>query len=134
MAAKKDKLTPWTHSWNPPLYKGEGVRVFEIFLKKGVQIFSIKEGTGNIGSVSLKKEGTTYFHTNPFECHISLYFPFQSLLLIYTTFISILCISQEGLNLSESNQQICDFCKCVILEKQRYYWLRQNKLLKSVSD
>ena len=39
---------------------------------------------------------------------------------IYTISISILCVSQEGLSLAESNQQIHGFQKGEIFEKQRH--------------
>ena len=41
-------------------------------------------------------------------------------LLIYAISISILCVSQEGLSLAESNQEI-DFYTRVIFENQRYF-------------
>ena len=39
-------------------------------------------------------------------------------LFIYTIFISTLCISTEGLCLSESNSQVRDFCKWVFLKNK----------------
>lgn len=42
-------------------------------------------------------------------------------LLIYTITTRILCVSQEGLGLFESNKQLCDFSKWVIFEKQRHF-------------
>ena len=40
----------------------------------------------------------------PFVCGLCI-------LLIYTIFLSILCVSEEGRSLVESNQQIYDFYK-----------------------
>ena len=38
----------------------------------------------------------------------------------FTISISIICVSREEVSLTESNQQIRDFCKRVIFEKQRH--------------
>lgn len=45
--------------------------------------------------------------------------------LIYTIFISILHVSQEGFSLAESNQQICDYTKLVIFDS----WFRLHKVI-----
>ena len=50
-------------------------------------------------------------------------------LLIYTFFFSIFCVSQEGLNLMESNQQIYDFYKWALFEKQGQCGRLQSKFL-----
>ena len=47
----------------------------------------------------------------PFVCGLCI-------LLIYTIFLSILCVSEEGSSLVESNQQIYDFYKWVILKSK----------------
>ena len=39
-------------------------------------------------------------------------------LIIYTIFISILCVPWEEFSVTESSQQICDFCKGVILKSK----------------
>ena len=41
-------------------------------LERGVSDFCHKNGrVGKIGGVVSKKEGITYFHTNPFQCYLS---------------------------------------------------------------
>ena len=102
-------LFGWVHSWNPSSFIkwGGGVWVSKIFQKEEV-----------VKTSSIKREGLvgfTYFHTNPFRYH--LYMSSLS-----TIFISIFCVSEKGLCLTESNHQICDFCIWVIFEKQRYWW------------
>ena len=52
------------------------------------------------------------------------------LLLIYMISISILCVSQEWLSLTEFNKQIRDFCKWLILEKQRYNKINNKYIIK----
>ena len=51
-------------------------------------------------------------------------------LFIYTISISILCVSQEELGLTESNQLICDLYKGVIFEDilelyKVHFWYQQ---------
>ena len=41
--------------------------------------------------------------------------------MIYTISIGILCVLWEGHSLLESNQEIYDFCKWLIFEKQRHF-------------
>ena len=41
-------------------------------------------------------------------------------LLIYTNSMRLLCVSEEKLSAIQSNQQICEFCKGPIFEKQNY--------------
>ena len=48
---------------------------------------------------------------------------------IYTTSISILCLSQEERSLVESNQQMHDFYKGVIFEQQRHCGPLKSKFL-----
>ena len=46
---------------------------FSRFSKKGGSDSSHKNGgVGKTGGVVLKNEGITYFHTNPFQCYLSL--------------------------------------------------------------
>ena len=94
-------------SWYTQLYttKGEVVWVFEIVPKRESSEFSyIKEG---VGKISLSKD---VFFSVFCVC----------VLLIYTISTITLCVWQEGLSVVECNQQMYDFCKWVIFEKQRH--------------
>ena len=65
----------------------------------------------------------TFILTNPFQFYLSLsdslcvffYFTLQSL-----SIFCILCVSWEELNVTESNQQICDLYQSLIFEKQKH--------------
>ena len=112
------------HSWKQPpppsppptLNQGGG---FD-FLK-----FSHKKGkAGKIGGVLRNVE--SLISTNPLKLSFSLYMCVVWVFLIYTISNSILCVLQEELRLIESNQQIYDFYKKVIFEKQIFVNLKVN--------
>ena len=98
-------------SWNHPFIEGGWSLSFWNFSKKGASDFSHKKGgVGKIRWVVLKKGVSLTFLPTKLVC----------VLFIYTISISILCVSREEGSLTESNQQIYDFYKWVIFEKQRH--------------
>ena len=73
----------------------------------GVQIFPIKmEGlVKEVGLFFKKGWGITYFHTNPFQCHLSLSVWCVCVCFVHLHhFISIMCVSPEEPSLITSNQ------------------------------
>ena len=123
------------HSWTPHspfsfqnFQKKKGFQ-FSNFSKKrgGIQIFPIKmEGLvkqlGILGVFFLKRGGLSliFILTNPFQCYLSLSVWCVCVLFIYTVSISIICVSQEEPNLIASNQQMYDFYKWIIFEKESH--------------
>ena len=90
-----------------------GSWILENFPKKAVQNFSIK--LGRVGKIG----GLFYLVTVALSKFIFLSCVVcVCVLLIYTISISILCVSQEGFRLVESNQQIYNFYKWVILKRK----------------
>ena len=86
------------------------------FAKKGGSDFSHKKR-----AVVLKKGDIltlTFILNDHFQSYLSLS-EWWCLLWLFTLFLNILCVSWEEISLLESNQQICDFHKSVIFEKQR---------------
>ena len=74
---------------------------------RGSIFFHKKGGIGTLGGVILKKGGITYFHTIPFQCHFSQSVWYVCVLFIYTTSISIICVSEKDPSLLQaSNQQM----------------------------
>ena len=53
--------------------------------------------------------------------------------LIYTIFISVPCVSWKDLNLTESNQQVCDFYKWAVFLNQGHCGTLQRKFLISAN-
>ena len=80
----------------PPFKKGEGWGGGGV-LERGVSDFCHKNGrVGKIGGVVSKKEGITYFHTNPFQCYLSECLVCVCLFCLFTPVsLSIICVSQE---------------------------------------
>ena len=86
--------------------------------EKGGSDFSHKNGViGKIGGLFFKKMECLCF-----SLLLTLYnFIFHCVsLLIYTNSMRLLCVSEEKLSPIQSNQQICEFCKGPIFEKQNY--------------
>ena len=89
----------------PPFIKG-GSWVFKIFKKKmgWVQTFPIKREVFVKKGGCFKKGGFTYFHSNPFQCYLSLNVWCACILFIYTISISIICVSQEEPSLTFTSE------------------------------
>ena len=85
------------------------VWLFEISPKKRASEFSHEEGEVIKIGVVLKKSECHYLPLANPSPYLSLCAVSACVLFIYTICISILCVSQEGVSLVESNQQICDF-------------------------
>ena len=118
------------------LYKALGLS-FQNFCKNGVSDSPHKKKlVDKMIEVVLKKGVPLIFIlTNPFQFYLSLSVWCVCLcvcvcvLFIYTISISIPCISWEELSLMESNQQIYDFYKWVVFEKQRQFGTLGSKFL-----
>ena len=100
-----------------PLYKGEkgeggGGVEFQKFSPKegGSEFFHKKGGVCKIGGC-FKIGDITNKHQLTLSKVIFLSVCGLFGFLIYTIYINVLCVSQEGLSLVESNQQIYDFYK-----------------------
>ena len=107
--------------------------VFKMFFWKGVQIFSINR-EGLVKYAERGGDPITYFRTNqPFLILSFSEWVVVCVLLIYTISLTILCVSWEEFSLIESNQQIYDFYKSVIFEKQRHFGTLQSKSLISAN-
>ena len=87
----------------------------------GISGFSSK--MGGVGKIeSCFKEGVSliFILTLSKKIFLSVWWECECVLFISTISNSILCISRKELGLTESNQQICDFYKRVIFEKQSH--------------
>ena len=108
------------HSWNM------GGWVFDIWVK----IFSIKrEG------LFLKKGYLifSYYLILPNVFCLCVWDVLVCVSLIYTIFISVFCVSWKDLNLTESNQQACDFYKWAVFLNQGHCGTLQRKFLISAN-
>lgn len=97
---------------DPPALNKVGGLSFQNFPKKWGFRFFPEMGKFWQNREYSNKGGIIYFHTNSNSSNVIFVFVWcLCYMLIYIISISVLCVSQEGLCIIASNQQIYNFCK-----------------------